>query len=560
MHSRLNPDSCLRTHGTNRLTLDMTQDKVLDMKDVELNEIDPEKQPMATGAEDPPVGGGGEKNGVVKVKLEDEDDDDSNRAQKFTGLSKEELLKVAGTPGWVKVRWALLILFWLGWLGMLAGAVVIIVQAPRCRPLPVMEWWNKGPLYQLGDPDTFQDSNADGVGDIAGIQDRLDSLSTLKVKGLVIGPLHATAALSDAKFTEIDTKYGTVDDLKKLLEAARKKSIQIILDLTPNDGGSSSWSNGTAPELLNNIKEAMNFWLDFGVGGIYFNGIESIDNPGEVLEELRNITANHSSDGKARVLLTSAIDPLSDNILTMLNDTAGGLLTARYLINNDNSSEGSLGNRIKQYQQVASEQDWILWAVRPRLGHMASAVHEKLLRVYQLLLFTLQGTPLTLYGDEIGLKDLPGQPAASSPYMQWDDSKNHGFSQGEREIKPNVNENITFKGQEDNKDSILSVYKRLSELRGKERSLLHGDFTLLHQSDTSLAYERSWDQNERFVSVVNFDPDMEISVTITHANLPEQCTVVLSSNSERKEGSSISLKDLKLVPGEALLLKHPYSG
>lgn len=145
----------------------MTQDTALDMKDVELNEIDPEKQPMAAGAEDPPVGGGNEKNGVVKVKLEDEDDDSSG-PQKFTGLSKEELLKVAGTPGWVKVRWALLILFWLGWLGMLAGAVVIIVQAPRCRPLPVMEWWNKGPLYQLGDPETFQDSNDDGVGDIAG--------------------------------------------------------------------------------------------------------------------------------------------------------------------------------------------------------------------------------------------------------------------------------------------------------------------------------------------------------------------------------------------------------
>ncbi|PIO36379.1 hypothetical protein AB205_0127280 [Aquarana catesbeiana] len=541
----------------------MTQDTALDMKDVELNEIDPEKQPMAAGAEDPPVGGGGEKNGVVKVKLED-DDDDSNPAQKFTGLSKEELLKVAGTPGWVKVRWALLILFWLGWLGMLAGAVVIIVQAPRCRPLPVMEWWNKGPLYQLGDPNTFQDSNADGVGDIAGIQERLDSLSTLKVKGLVIGPLHTAADLSDAKFTEIDSKYGKHDDLKKLLEAARKKSIQIILDLTPNHGGNSSWLNYNvaAPdsELLNNIKEAMNFWFDFGVGGIYFNGIESIDNPGEVLEELRNITANHSSDGKARVLLTSAIEPWPDNILTILNDTASGMLTARYLINNGNFGDSSLGNRIKQYQQVAIKQDWILWAVRPRLGHMASAVHEKLLRVYQLLLFTLKGTPLTLYGDEIGLKDLPGQPAASSPYMQWDDSKNHGFSKGEPAMKSYVNGNITFKGQEDNKDSILSAYKRLSELRGKERSLLHGDFTLLHQSNKSLAYERSWDQNERFVSVVNFDPDEEISVTITHANLPEQCTVVLSSNSERKEGSSISLKDLKLVPGEALLLKYPYSG
>ncbi|PNI45455.1 SLC3A2 isoform 9, partial [Pan troglodytes] len=33
-------------------------------------------------------------------------------AAKFTGLSKEELLKVAGSPGWVRTRWALLLLFW----------------------------------------------------------------------------------------------------------------------------------------------------------------------------------------------------------------------------------------------------------------------------------------------------------------------------------------------------------------------------------------------------------------------------------------------------------------
>lgn len=32
---------------------------------------------------------------------------------------------------------------------MLAGAVVIIVQAPRCKPIPEMHWWNEGPLYQI---------------------------------------------------------------------------------------------------------------------------------------------------------------------------------------------------------------------------------------------------------------------------------------------------------------------------------------------------------------------------------------------------------------------------
>ena len=58
----------------------------------------------------------------------------------------------------MRTRCALLALFWLGWLGMLAGAVLIILQAPRCRPPPAVNWWNKGPLYQIGDVQAFADN------------------------------------------------------------------------------------------------------------------------------------------------------------------------------------------------------------------------------------------------------------------------------------------------------------------------------------------------------------------------------------------------------------------
>ncbi|XP_056383527.1 4F2 cell-surface antigen heavy chain [Hyla sarda] len=537
----------------------MTQDTVLDMKDVELNEMDPEKQPMAAEDGESPVGG--EKNGVMKVK---EDEEGGSRAVKFTGLSKEELLRVAGTPGWVRVRWALLILFWLGWAGMLAGAVVIIVQAPRCRPLPAMEWWNKGPLYQIGDPATFQDGEGnDGIGDLAGIQQRLDLLSTLKVKGLVIGPLHVTTKddPSGTVLKDIDPKYGNIDGFKNLLEAARKKSIQIVLDLTPNYRGEDVWFNEELKKsdsvLVTQIQDAMTFWFEHGVGGIYLSGFENILNPGELLPELNNITANHSTEGKARVLLISSVESVSSDILGILNDSSSGILSTSYLLGKGNESDGTIGERVRQYKNVTGEEDKILWAIRPRLGHMASVVKENLLRVYQLLLFTLPGTPLTLYGDEIGLKDLPGQPAHGT-YMQWNYGKNHGFSEGSvREANP-LNANVTFEAQEGNKASLLNLYKRLSELRGKERSLLHGNFTLLHHDDRALAFARIWDQNERYVTVVNF-AEVETEVSVPHEHIPEQCSVVLSSDSERKEGSSVSVRRLKVAAGEALLLKYPYS-
>ncbi|CAH2325075.1 4F2 cell-surface antigen heavy chain [Pelobates cultripes] len=392
----------------------MTQDTALDMKDVELNELDPEKVPMAAEAGDPPVGGGGEKNGVVKVKLEDEDDEGVS-TQKFTGLSKEELLKVAGTPGWVRVRWALLVLFWLGWAGMLAGAVVIIVQAPRCRPLPVMEWWNKGPIYQIGSPETFQDSNDDGVGDIQGIHNRLDSLSSLKVKGVLIGPLHVTREddFISTELTNIDPKFGTEEDLSQLFVAAHKKSIQIILDLTPNYLGGNVWFN--QPEEINDIqdkfKQAMTYWLEKGAGGIYFSGMEDIHKYPEFLEELKNITSNYSTEEKARVLLASTDESYFENVLTLLNKTDVGLLSSRFLVaaNSSNQGENPLGNRITQYLEEVGDQ-WNSWAIGgPRVGHLASLVEENLLHVYQFLLFTLKGTPITQYGDEIGLRDLSEQ-------------------------------------------------------------------------------------------------------------------------------------------------------
>lgn len=64
----------------------------VDMKDVELNEGNPESKPVAAANGDASSGLLSE-NGITKIKIADE------KESKFTGLSKEELLKVAGTPG-----------------------------------------------------------------------------------------------------------------------------------------------------------------------------------------------------------------------------------------------------------------------------------------------------------------------------------------------------------------------------------------------------------------------------------------------------------------------------
>ncbi|XP_026544474.1 4F2 cell-surface antigen heavy chain isoform X1 [Notechis scutatus] len=542
----------------------------LDMKDVELNEMDPEKQPMNASS---PLAGSpgslGEKNGVVKVKMEEEEEE-AEMAAKFTGLSKEQLLQVAGTPGWVRTRWALLILFWLGWLGMLAGAIAIIVQAPRCRDLPKQDWWQKGGIYRIREVEGFQDSGSDGIGDLTGVKERMNYLSTLKVKGFVIGPLHVN--LEDQPYStnlqDVDPKLGTLQDFRDVLQAAKKKNIKVILDLTPNYHGQLPWFSRDVwlqGDFQNKMKEAIQFWLSEGVSGIQIGSVEHL-NDSQLLSEWKNITEQDTVDDQARVLIAMTSRNDARGIFSLMNETTGvDMLTSQYLqelVKPDQNDTTTLGHTaqklIKDYLQEAGSR-WPSWSMgRPYLGHLAKSMGEQLLRLHHLLFYTLPGTPFTDFGDEIGLWDMPGEPAASNvTHMQWDNSATYGFSRGAQQLAEPEASNITVQAQQGHKGSILSFFQELSELRTKERSLLHGDFALVQSLNSSVfSYLRVWDQNKRFLVVLNF-ARQERTVSLVHSHLPSQVDVELSTHPSREE-RQLNLQNLKLLPSEGLLLSFPY--
>lgn len=58
----------------------------------------------------------------------------------FVGMGKEELLKYANDPFWVRLRWFLFITFWLLWAAMLVGAIMIIYAAPKCESPEPKSW------------------------------------------------------------------------------------------------------------------------------------------------------------------------------------------------------------------------------------------------------------------------------------------------------------------------------------------------------------------------------------------------------------------------------------
>jgi alpha-glucosidase len=97
-------------------------------------------------------------------------------------------------------------------------------------------WWQSAVIYQIY-PRSFQDSNGDGVGDLKGIEQRLDDLKDLGIDAIWISPIFpspmADFGYDVADYCGIDPRFGTLADFDSLLAAAHDRGIKLLLDLVP---------------------------------------------------------------------------------------------------------------------------------------------------------------------------------------------------------------------------------------------------------------------------------------------------------------------------------------
>ena len=98
-------------------------------------------------------------------------------------------------------------------------------------------WWRDGVIYQIY-PRSFADSNGDGIGDLQGIQSKLDYLVELGVDALWLSPIYPSPDVDFgydvADYTDVDPKYGTLADFDALVEAAHQRGLRIVMDLVLN--------------------------------------------------------------------------------------------------------------------------------------------------------------------------------------------------------------------------------------------------------------------------------------------------------------------------------------
>ncbi len=98
-------------------------------------------------------------------------------------------------------------------------------------------WWQQGVIYQIY-PRSFQDTDGDGVGDLPGIQRRLDYVHSLGVEAIWLSPIYpspmADFGYDVADYTDVDPIFGTLEDFDRLLAACHQRGLKLILDLVPN--------------------------------------------------------------------------------------------------------------------------------------------------------------------------------------------------------------------------------------------------------------------------------------------------------------------------------------
>jgi alpha-glucosidase len=188
-------------------------------------------------------------------------------------------------------------------------------------------WWDDAVIYQVY-PRSFQDSDGDGIGDLRGIESRLDHVESLGVAAIWLSPFYrspnADFGYDIADYDAVDPVYGSLEGFDRLARAAHERGLRVLVDFVgahtstehpwfreqpdyyfwadepPNNWqatfGGSAWQrdpttgrlylhsffpeqadlNWRNPEVRAAMAEVLRFWLDRGVDGFRLDAVDRL--------------------------------------------------------------------------------------------------------------------------------------------------------------------------------------------------------------------------------------------------------------------------------------------
>ena len=136
-------------------------------------------------------------------------------------------------------------------------------------------WWEERVVYQVY-PRSFYDSNKDGIGDIRGIIDKIDYLSSLGVGAIWLNPVYDSPnddmGYDIRDYEKILKEFGAMEDFDELLEKLHKRNIKLIMDLVVNHTSDEhKWFKMSSSNIKNRYsdfylwRDKPNNWASFFV-------------------------------------------------------------------------------------------------------------------------------------------------------------------------------------------------------------------------------------------------------------------------------------------------------
>ncbi len=135
----------------------------------------------------------------------------------------------------------------------------------------MVKWLQDAVFYEIY-PQSFRDTNGDGIGDLPGITEKLDYIHELGCNALWLNPIYDSpfkdAGYDVRDYKKIAERYGTMEDLKKLLDRAHGMGMHVLLDLVPGHTSEEhAWFAESQKASLNEYSHRY-IWTDWSFCGI----------------------------------------------------------------------------------------------------------------------------------------------------------------------------------------------------------------------------------------------------------------------------------------------------
>ncbi len=485
-------------------------------------------------------------------------------------------------------------------------------------------WFKDAIIYELH-VRAFFDSNDDGIGDFAGLTQKLDYLKDLGVTAIWLLPFYPSPLLDDgydiAEYTDVHPNYGNLRDARLFIREAHRRGLKVITELVCNhtsdqhpwfqrarrsrpdsaarnfyvwsdtldkykdariifkDFESSNWSwdpvanayywhrfyrhqpdlNYDNPRVRDAVRRVMDFWLEMGVDGLRLDAVPYLyeregttcENLPETYEFLRDLRSHIDDNFQSRMLLAEANQwpedaaayfgngdmahmafhfPLMPRLFMAIHmedrfpivdivrqtpPIPENTQWAVFLRNHDELTLEMVTDeeRDYMYRVYAAEQRMrINLGIRRRLAPLLGN-HRRRIELMNGLLFSMPGTPVIYYGDEIGMGDnvyLGDRNGVRTP-MQWSADRNAGFSRANPQrlflpviIDPEYHyETVNVEAQVQNQHSLLWWTKRLIALRKRYKAFGRGTMEFLQPDNRKvLSFIRRF-EDERILVIAN---------------------------------------------------------